>query len=325
MKKLIGTLLFVICGPFVIAQQAEHYTQYQFNQFAFNPAIAGTKQCIDIRTGYRLQWFGVENAPQVGFANVHAPIRFSKKNRNVFGPTHGAGLQIKRDQFGPFSMLQAELAYAFHMPISRFWRLSFGVSFGAKQSVFRADLVTTEFTDPLLASGTQSFLMFPDGKVGVWLNDNKTYAGLSIHHLFGNRFKKFGESANIVGQGAKLQQHVYFTAGRKWELEKKWSIIPSMFLLFTPKTPIDFHLSALFDLDNKFAMGVGLRRTDAVTAQVRVKLFNLISIGYSFDFILSKLRLKDQQNMLHTHEITAGFNSCSNYGEAGTVNCPVFE
>ena len=83
-------------------QQLEHYTQYQFNQFALNPAVAGTKNCIDIRTGYRFQWAGIDGAPQSGFINAHAPLRFGKKNRNAFGPKHGVGGQIKRDVFGPF-------------------------------------------------------------------------------------------------------------------------------------------------------------------------------------------------------------------------------
>jgi hypothetical protein len=66
---------------------------------------------------------------------------------------------------------------------------------------------------------------------------------------------------------------------------------------------------------------VGLRRTDAITAQIRVKLFNFISIGYSFDYIISKLN----KNQYYTHEITAGFNSCSNYGQSSTTSCATFE
>ena len=314
-RPLLLSSALLVLGNSTCAQQTEHYTQYQFNQFAFNPAVAGTKSCIDIRTGYRFQWVGIEGAPQVGFANVHAPIRFSKKKRKVIGPKHGIGLQIKRDAFGPYSMLQAELAYALHLPVSRYWTFSMGFGFGMKQTVFNAAKLTTELSDPALLAGNQSFVMFPDGQLGIWVNDKRTYFGLSVHNLFGNQFKNIGTSAS------HLQRHYYFTAGRSFNLERKWSFIPSVFMLYTAKTPIDFHLSALFDLDNKFAFGIGLRRTDAITAQVRVKLFNLISVGYSFDFVLSKLR----GNMYYTHEMTAGFNSCSNYGTSSTTNCPVFE
>ncbi|NOQ74518.1 MAG: type IX secretion system membrane protein PorP/SprF [Crocinitomix sp.] len=298
----------------VQGQQTEHYTQYQFNQFNFNPAVAGTKRCIDIRTGYRFQWVGIDGSPQTGFVNAHGPLSFSRKKRNLFGPKSGIGILINRDKFGPLSFLQAQLSYALHLPINKDWRLSFGVSFGIKQAAFSVSDLTTEFNDPAIPTASQSFLVFPDGRLGVWLADKRTYFGFSVHNIFGNRLDQ-------IGPESALQRHFYMTAGRQIKLEKKWVFVPSFFFMKTKNTPVDFHLSALFNLDNKISVGVGLRRTDAVTAQFRVKLFNFISVGYSFDFIISKLN----KNIWYTHEITGGFNSCSNYGNSSTTSCATFE
>lgn len=314
MKKLLLTLFIIAFSTTGFLQQTEHYTQYQFNQFAFNPAVAGTKSCIDIRTGYRFQWVGIEGAPETGFINAHAPLRFGKKNRASYGPKSGIGGQIKRDKFGPYSFLQINAAYALHVPLNMRWNLSFGASFGLKQGSYDAGVITTELADPVIPNSSQSFLVFPDGKFGIWAADKRSYIGFSIHNLFGNTLKLSGTNMN-------LQRHFYFTAGRSFRLENKWSIIPSIFVLATARTPIDFHISAILDLDNKFDIGIGLRRTDAITAQFRVKLFNFISIGYSFDFVISKLG----GNMWYTHEITGGFNSCSNYGNSSTTDCPSFE
>jgi len=314
MKKILLILPAFFLVFNVVAQQTEHYTQYEYNQFAFNPAVAGTKACIDIRTGYRFQWVGIDGAPQTGFINAHAPLRFSKKNRNSFGPKHGIGGQIKRDAFGPFSFLQLEVAYALHVPLNRNWNLSFGTSLGLKQANIDAAALTTEVTDPLVPNSSQSFIVFPDGKFGLWLADKKTYIGFSIHNLYGQTMKS-------IGTDSDFQRHFYLTAGRSFKLQNKWSVIPSFFLLKTKNTPFDFHLSAVVDLDNKVSFGLGLRRTDAITAQIRVKLFNFISIGYSFDFVISKLG----GNMWYTHEITGGFNSCSNYGNSNSTDCPAFE
>ena len=313
MKKTLA-FIFILSSTLSFGQQLEHYTQYQFNQFAFNPAVAGTKNCIDIRTGYRFQWVGIDGAPQTGFINAHAPLRFGKKNRNAFGPKHGIGGQIKRDAFGPFSFLNLHLAYAIHLPINRNWDLSFGTSFGFKQTAFDASAITTELSDPSAPSSSLSFITFPDAKIGAWLKDKRTYFGFSVHNIFGNTLDQ-------IGPETKAQRHIYATAGRSFTLEKKWSVIPSFFVLWTKSTPIDFHLSTLVDLDNKFSFGLGLRRTDAITAQIRVKLFNWISIGYSFDFVISKLG----GNTWYTHEITGGFNSCSSYGNSSTTQCPTFE
>lgn len=315
MKPFYIIILSLLFAPFsAISQQTEHYTQYQFNQFNFNPAVAGTKPCIDIRTGYRMQWVGIDGAPTTGFINAHGPLRFSKKKRNFFGPKNGIGLMISRDEFGSFKFLQAQLSYALHMPINKDWTFSVGVSLGIKQTGFSTNDLTTEFNDPAITNSSQSFLIFPDARLGFWLADKRHYFGFSVVNLFANQMPE-------IGSDTRLQRHFYLTAGKQIKLEKKWVFVPSFFLLKTAKTPIDFHLSALFNLDNKFSFGVGLRRTDAITAQIRVKLFNFISVGYSFDFIISKLN----KNMYYTHELTGAFNSCSNYGNSSTTSCPTFE
>lgn len=312
--KLLTTILIVLFANLMFGQQTEHYTQYQFNHFALNPAVAGTKSCIDIRTGYRLQWFGIDDAPQTGFFNAHGPLRFSKKKRHSYGPKNGIGAMVNKDSYGPYSFLQAYLSYALHLPINRNWRLSFGASLGIKQTVFASSQLSTEFNDPILSGGDNSFLVFPDGRFGLWLADKKTYFGLSILNLFNNRVDQ-------ISPNARLQRHYTLTAGHNFKLEKNWSFVPSFLFIKTKKAPADFHLSALFDLNNKFAIGVGLRRTDAITAQIRFKLFNFISIGYSFDYIISKLN----KNIWYTHELTSGFNSCSNYGTSSTTSCATFE
>lgn len=307
---LIASLLIL---QFANAQQQEHLTQYQFNQFAFNPALAGSKSCIDIRGGYRLQWVGIEGAPETGFINVHAPLRFGKKSKSAFGPSHGIGATIRRDAIGPFSNVEGHVAYAFHVPIKRSVKLSFGASFGFKQSAFDANKFTTIYPDNAIPS-SQSFIVFPDARFGAWLTTKNEYFGFAINNLFGNKLDAYGPDS-------KFQRHFYITAGKKMKLEHGWTLIPSVMMLKTKNTPLDFHLSALFDLDNKIAFGIGLRRTDAITAQIRVKFMNFISIGYSFDFIISKI----QKNMYQSHEITFGLNGCSDYGNTSTIRCATFE
>jgi len=308
---LIPTLLLT---QFVFSQQQEHLTQYQFNQFAFNPALAGSKSCMDIRGGYRNQWAGIQDAPETGFLNVHAPLRLGKKKRSAFGPSHGIGATIRRDAIGPFSNSEVQVAYAFHVPIKRSIKLSFGASFGFKQSAFDNNKFTTIYPVDNAIPPSQNFIVFPDGRFGIWLTTKNEYFGFSINNLFGNKL-------DALGPESRFQRHFYITAGKKMKLEKGWTLIPSIMMLKTKNNPLDFHLSALFDLDNKVAFGVGLRRTDAVTAQIRVKFLNFISIGYSFDFIISKL----QKNMYQSHEVTFGLNGCSDYGNTSTTRCATFE
>ena len=308
---LIFSLGFV---QLVFGQQQEHLTQYQFNQFAFNPALAGSKKCLDIRGGYRYQWAGIDGAPQTGFINAHAPLRFGNRKRSPYRPSHGIGGHLRRDAIGPFSTIETHVAYAFHVPIKKSIKLSLGVSAGLKQMAFDNSKFTTIYQQDNAVPNSLNFIVFPDIRFGAWLTTKNEYFGFSIHNLVGNKLDELGTTA-------KNQMHFYLTAGKKFKLEKGWTMIPSVMMAKTKNTPLDFHLSALFDLHNKVSFGVGLRRTDAITAQIRVKFMNLISIGYSFDFIISKL----QKNMYQSHEITLGMNGCSSYGNASTTNCPTFE
>lgn len=76
---------FLCLGFFSRAQQIAQYSQWSFNQFAINPALAGIKNCLDVRTAYRLQWAGFEGAPESGLFTINAPL--NKKEKPLFPPS----------------------------------------------------------------------------------------------------------------------------------------------------------------------------------------------------------------------------------------------
>ena len=70
-------MAFLICTQ-VKGQQTVQFTQYIFNGFAINPALAGSRPCIDIKLGYRNQWVGFEGAPKTTFASANGELKFKK-------------------------------------------------------------------------------------------------------------------------------------------------------------------------------------------------------------------------------------------------------
>ncbi len=312
-KYCFSFIVTVLCFSGLYGQQLEHYTQYQYNQFILNPALTSQKKCIDVKGGYRYQWVGIEGAPRSAFFSTTAPLKLGRKSRSAYAPKHGIGVQIRRDLLGPWTKSEMHIAYSVKVRVSRYSTISYGVSAGMKQLGFDASAVSTVSPDPTIVNSQRS-LIFPDAKVGIWLTTKKSYFGLAIHNLFGNAMKN-------IGSDNRFQRHFYFTMGKRFKMENDWHLIPSLLLSKTIATPMDGHLSVLFDYNNAFAFGVGLRRTDAITAQMRFKLLNIISIGYSFDYIISKL----QNNSWQSQEISMSYNSCSNYGQSGRVGCPTFE
>ncbi|MDX1350533.1 MAG: PorP/SprF family type IX secretion system membrane protein [Putridiphycobacter sp.] len=313
MKNQMLTWVLVFLSAQIFGQQQAHFTQFQYNQFALNPALAGDKKGIAIKAGYRFQWIGLEGAPQSGHFSFCTPLKFNKRGRSVNAPKHGVGVQLNSDSFGPWSNSQIHLTYAIKVTLKRDVTLAYGLSTGLKQVGFDAFSVNTLNPD-LTVFNAQSSIVFPDARIGTWLNLKNAYFGLSIHNLFGGKMKR-------IGQGNRFQQHLYFTYGQRFKMDQDWYVVPSILFVKTKAMPFDFHLSVIVDYQNKFSFGVGFRRSDAVTMQVRFKISDLFSIGYSFDYTISKL----QNNSWQSQELAGSYNSVNNSQTFGQARATLYE
>jgi type IX secretion system PorP/SprF family membrane protein len=305
---LLIALLFGIF-PKIVAQQIGQYSQWSFNQFAINPAMAGLKNCLDVRAGYRLQWAGFDGAPQTGLITINAPIKTRRKALNA--PYHGLGGKVERDQFGHFNHIGISMAYAIHFPLAREKRLSFGVSGGVQQFGFDQSNVTT--VDPDLAVGQAvSNFMFPLISFGGWYNSQNFYVGASLDQMARNRW-------GDIGFNSRFGIHMKLLAGTKITFDNNNSVLPSMIIRIPPRGPASMDLNLMFDFVDNFLVGLGYRNTDAVIFLARFKL-DKFSVGYSFDFITSDIR----GGNFHTHEISLFYNTCRS-GKTSMSACPLFE
>jgi hypothetical protein len=65
MRRVIAIILcmIIVTGTAVMGQQLPQYTQYMFNDFVINPAVAGVHNHYQIRTNHRFQWVGLVDPP----------------------------------------------------------------------------------------------------------------------------------------------------------------------------------------------------------------------------------------------------------------------
>ena len=63
-RRLIYILLLLIPGNIVFAQQLPLYSQYLYNKFLINPAVAGSDGYTSLNLTAREQWVGYYGAPQ---------------------------------------------------------------------------------------------------------------------------------------------------------------------------------------------------------------------------------------------------------------------
>lgn len=315
MRKIILPFILTLFMTFSFsgwAQQITQYSQWSYNQFAINPALAGVKRCLDLRTAARVQWLGFEGAPMSGLVTVNAPLKM--RNNKKIDLFHGLGGKIEQDFFGPFNNFSMSLAYALHFPLgktSATHRISFGLSAGIQQFGFDQSKVTTIDADPAVAQSA-NHLLAPLLGFGVWYYTEHFYVGGAIDQLAKNKWKE-------VGYLSRFRLHTKIQGGTKFSFENKLSLLPGILVRIPPAGPSSMDINLMLDYNNVFQVGLGYRTVDAVIGffKVNIKQF---TIGYSFDYITSSIR----GGNFHTHEISIQYNGCWRASRSQS-DCPLFQ
>lgn len=305
-------LLLTLAAAAGRGQQLSQYTQYVFNHFSVNPAVAGSKDCLDVRLGYRKQWVGLDGSPTTGWASLHAAIR--PKN-SVNKGKHGVGFFAESDQAGNWGYTRLALAYAYHLQMSRDYFLSFGLFGGAQQMKYDVGASTlVDYNDPALDSKATS-LVIPEVTPGIWAYNKVAWAGLSMHQTLGNRISG-------IGTDSRLARQVMLSGGYKYRIGRSTAFIPSLLLKKSKAAPWALDINGMVEWQRKFALGAGYRAGDAVTLLMKVSFAKFFQVGYSFDLTTSRLRLGGS----NTHEIILAITPCSQADMSRRmINCPAFD
>jgi type IX secretion system PorP/SprF family membrane protein len=308
MKKILFVLLIIVSVR-LSSQQLPQYTHYILNHFAINPAVAGSKDCLDAKFGYRTQWVGFDGAPKTAFGSLHTVF---KKNSYGLDNKHAMGVLVVNDTYGPFRRTKLKVAYAYHFALTRDVLMSAGLFLGVEQLSFRSGQVTLiNFNDNAISQASSS-LIFPEISPGIFLQSKNWFGGLAIQQTITSEIKAVGTAES------KLIRHANLTAGIKFS-KNKWSIIPSTLIKYAPSLPYAVDVNVMVDYKNRFGFGLTYRNTDAVAALIKFVATDNITIGYSYDYTLSGI----QAGASNTHEIVIGLNPCGN-NTKGKYACPTF-
>lgn len=312
-KLFFAILIFCMMTVSAVAQQIPQYTQFLFNHFGINPAVAGTHSCIDMRLGYRTQWVGFEGAPKTSFANLHARIPKGRKRGSIYR-FHAVGINVYSDGIGPASKTHVSLAYALNMKAGSKHRMAFGIFAGFDQYRFNASKVTV-FTSPDAAiDGSKAVFIVPDISPGfLYYSENRSsYISFTMPQLLKNKIKVFPDT--------RFTHHYILMAGKKWVSRgSDLALTPSVALKFAPWAPLAIDVNVLFDFTQNVQFGATWRNTDAVALMAKVNFLKYFSFGYAFDFTTSKIRLASS----NTHEIILGISACPKM-DYDPAACPVF-
>jgi type IX secretion system PorP/SprF family membrane protein len=327
---LIMFFAFAMSGA--SAQQLPQFTQYVFNNFILNPAVAGIENYTDLKLGYRAQWSGLNGAPVTSFLSINAPIgsnfidgdatafssggdinpssRLYTQNYQASEPHHGIGFTMLTDKAGQITQSKFAAVYAYHLGLAPRLNLSLGVSAGLSHLTFNsADVVLTNPLDPAIANISSPWK--PDIGVGAWLYSADYYVGLSAQQLL--KQNVFNTSTS-TGEGSTTVPHFYLTAGTKLYASDDITFLPSVLVKQIKPVPLTYDVNLKASFRDKFWIGGSYRHNDSFAALAGFNLSSFINVGYSYDATTSALNTVSRG----THEIVIGIMLNNRY----RVTCP---
>jgi len=270
--------MIVVSGTAVMGQQLPQYTQYMFNDFVINPAVAGVDNHYQIRTNHRFQWVGLVDPPMtnsIAFYGPHAKLDM------------GYGGYIYNDVTGPTSRTGVTGSYAYNIGVTSEIRLSMGISASIMQ--FRVDGTQLDPKDvsdiSILESVSTSYL--PDAGIGLYLYGEDFYVSLSAAQLLNNKLKIFDNKNGLN----RLKTQINLVGAYRFVLDTDWVLEPTAMIKGTAPKELNVDVTAKIEWKESVGILLGYSFDE--------RLF----FGYSYDIGISTLRKYNTG----THEIMIGY------------------
>lgn len=310
----VFSFYFLFYWSQAFGQQDPMYSEYMFNQLAYNPAYAGSKEHMAAGLIHRTQWWKLPQAPRTQSFYLHAPL----SNKRL-----GLGLTGMHDQIGINRTFAFYGHYAYRIPMGA-GVLSAGLSLGAHHVRQDLSALNLEDWDDEAFSPVAARLM-PNAGVGIYFQHDYFYLGLGVPRLL--------EPALFVsesgGSYGKLYRHYYVHGGGIIPLGGEDLLLKPSFMvrsaglpaILKPDNPddipggpleVDLDLSLFFDYS--IWIGTSLRYPLAALnvqryAYQTIDLWgayyfdNGLRIGGSFDYSISPL----QRGVGNSFELFLGY------------------
>lgn len=288
-------------------QQLPLYSQYLYNRFLINPAVAGSDGYTSLNLTAREQWVGYSGAPRT--FSFSAQTRILKKSyilkqtrlkREVFRPATdgrvGLGGYVFSDKNGLIQRTGFQMSYAYHLWLQNSTQLSFGLALtGYHYKISDQQINFEDPNEPWMNNNLRRGIFVPDATFGAYILNAKYCLGFSADQLF----EASAKIANNAYENFKVNRHYYLFGAYDFAIDRG-SVLQPSFLIRTSEQLMpqaDIGLTYVYELN--FWAGLAYRTSGAIIANIGVKHENMF-FGYAFDFTMQEI----QRVTYGTHEIT---------------------
>jgi len=284
MKRIFITSLCLLILFTYKSQQNSMTSQYLFNDFSINPAVAGTKSYSPLSISFRRQWVGIDEAPVTQNLMYHTSL----------GDNTGIGAHVFNDATGPSRRTGINSTFAYNIKTSKRTKLSFGISGSLTQfSINRDRLITDVPGDIAVSNISNQFLA--DCNFGLYWSGDRHFVGFSGFNLFENETDLLALTTPIVNT---LNKVFYVHGGYNFKIGAIFELQPSMIIRTMNNSLIQTDGNLKLTVKNAYSIGLSYRNKDAVSFIGGVNI-GTATIGYSYDLGISKIKTFNSG----THEI----------------------
>ena len=288
MKRIFISSVFLLGLLNYQGQQIALNSQYLFNDFSINPAVAGTKSYAPLSISFRRQWMGIDEAPVTQNLMYHTYL----------GDNMGFGGQMFNDASGPTRRSGISATYAYNIKTSKRTKLSFGLSGSLTQFSIDRDRLITEIPGDVAVINSNNQLI-SDCNFGIYWKGESHFIGFSSFNLFENKTNLMALTTPVVNT---LNRIFYINGGYNFKIGALIELQPSALLRIMDDNllQIDGNLNLTFK--NAYSIGLSYRNKDALSFIGGVNL-GTTTVGYAYDLGISKIKTYNDG----THEVFMSF------------------
>jgi type IX secretion system PorP/SprF family membrane protein len=273
MKKIKILLLILVVQSNLYGQQESLLSFYREHLNLVNPAFVGVEGTTNVKSTFREQWTGIENAPSTQALSFMSPL----------GKQFSFGVSVVHDQVFIEKQTFVAVDFSYQVILNEKVDLFMGLKLGGNNyEVNTAGLKTYNIeVDPSLASISR---FNPNIGVGFYLKHDKYYVSLSTPRFLNTERARNEEGFATV---ATDRSHFYLSGGYNFMLNEKFDLLPSMMVRYVNGAPFntDFTLTSVYNSSLHF--GATYRTNQSFAGFTKMKINKNIFIGYAYEYIMS--------------------------------------
>ncbi len=287
MRYFLFFLFFIISAGLGGQLDLQH-TLFMLNKMYYNPAYAGADAPFTLNVVARRQWWGFEGAPQFEALATDFPLLHDRV---------GLGFRLQHQVVGIHTRYFLAGNYVYRFQIGDGY-LGAGLKTVLRYSAsdYRDDRlhgsVDISMDGGIPMEMETSFA--PDFGAGLYYQQEKFYAGLSVTHLLSRRLVAQGYSGYTEINGV----HFYVMSGLRMKRVDDFVFEPQLLVRYVKGVPFDGDFNLVTTYRENLKLGLGYRAGgglhtntgESLSVFFGTALSETLFFGLSYDYTLTPLR-----------------------------------